>query len=56
MASENRGAGGGLAHGVGVVWLGRSGRARVAGSGNDILLAIGGYNPGNTFTRRKVLP
>jgi hypothetical protein len=38
--------------GQGVAYLGRSRKARLVGSGNDILLYIGGYNPdGKTYKR-----
>lgn len=38
--------------GVGVVKLPRSARARIVGSGNDILLLIGGYDPNTNQTKR----
>jgi len=43
--------------GNGVVRLGPSGRARTIGSGNDLLLVIGGYDlRDESVTRRRVLP
>lgn len=39
--------------GVGVVKLPRTAKARIVGSGNDILLLIGGYDPNTNKTKPK---
>lgn len=41
--------------GIGIVRLGARGRARIEGSGNDIILSIGGLNPGGSRDARPIL-